>query len=57
VTVGLFFRKTKRVGRHSNVTLTKRGASVSTGARGVRISSRGWLTIGRGPLRFRKKLF
>jgi Protein of unknown function (DUF4236) len=55
--MGLFFRRTTRVARRANLTLTSRGISLSTGVKGARISSRGLLTLARGSVRFRKKLF
>ncbi len=55
--MGLFFRKTKQLGRGVNLNLSKRGASVSVGPRGFKISSRGRVSASKGGVRFTKKLF
>ena len=56
--MGFFFRKSKRVGKNTNVTVSKRGVSVSRKAGPVRVSSRGNVSfrLGKG-LGFRKKLW
>jgi hypothetical protein len=53
--VGLFYRKTKRVGG-ANVTLSKSGPSVSVGPKGFKVSSRGRLSLSKGGFRFTRKL-
>ena len=55
--MGLFFRKTKKVSRGVNLNLSKKGASVSAGPRGLKLSSRGRLSASKGGFRFTKKLF
>jgi hypothetical protein len=55
--VGLFFRKTKKLGRDVNLNISKTGPSVSAGPRGFKLSSRGRLSISKGGFRFTRKLF
>ncbi len=54
--MGLFYRKTKRIGS-SNVTVSKSGPSVSVGPKGLKVSSRGRLSLSKSGFRFTKKLF
>jgi hypothetical protein len=56
--MGIFFRKTKRVGKNTNVNLSKSGVSVSRKAGPVRVNSRGNVSIrlAKG-VSIRKKLF
>jgi Protein of unknown function (DUF4236) len=54
--MGLFFRKTKRIGG-ANLNLSKRGVSASVGPKGLKVSTRGRLSASRGGFRFVKKLF
>jgi hypothetical protein len=56
--MGLFFRKTKKAGKNTRVTLSNRGLSVSKKAGPLSVSSRGRVNVrlGKG-LNFRKKLF
>jgi len=48
--VGLIFRRTKRIGRHTTLNLSTRGASVSRRVGPLTVSSRGRvsLRLGRG---------
>lgn len=55
--VGLFYRKSKKLGRAGYLTISKRGPSVSVGPKGFKISSRGRLSLSKGGFRFTKKLF
>jgi len=56
--MGLFFRKSKRVGKTTRVNLSKSGASVSKKAGPVTVNSRGNVSfrVAKG-VSFRKKLF
>ena len=56
-TVGLFYRKTKKLGRGMNLNVSKRGPSVSAGPKGLKVSSRGRLSASKAGFRFTKKLF
>lgn len=55
--MGLFFRKTKKPSRSANLSLSNTGASVSAGPKGVKVSSRGRLSVSKGGFRFTMKLF
>ncbi len=55
--MGLFYRKSKKLGRAGYLTISKRGPSVSVGPKGFKISSRGRLSLSKGGFRFTKKLF
>jgi hypothetical protein len=54
--VGLFYRKTKKIGG-VNLNLSKKGVSVSAGPKGLKVSSRGRLSASKGGFRFTKKIF
>lgn len=56
--MGLFFRKTKKAGKNTRVTLSNRGVSASKKAGPLSVSSRGNMSVrlGKG-IGFRKKLF
>lgn len=56
--MGIYFRRSKSLGKSTRVNLTKTGASVSKKAGPLSINSRGRVTfrLGKG-LSFRKKLF
>ena len=56
--MGFFFRKTKKVGKSTNVTVSKKGVSASKKVGPLSVSSRGnvSLRLGKG-IGFRKKLF
>jgi len=43
--MGIFFRKTVKVGKNSRVNLSKSGASVSTKVGPVTLNSRGRVTV------------
>ena len=56
--MGFSFRKTRKIGKNTRVTVSKRGASVSKKVGPLSISSRGNVSVrlGKG-ISFRKKLF
>lgn len=55
--MGLFYRKTKKLGRGAYLNLSKKGASVSVGPKGLKLSSRGRVSASKRGFRFTKKLF
>jgi hypothetical protein len=55
--VGLFYRKTKKLGSGVNLNISKKGPSISVGPKGFKVSSRGRLSASRGGFRFTKKIF
>lgn len=54
--MGLFFRKTKRIGG-VNLTVSKRGVSGSAGPKGLKVNSRGRVSASKGGLRWTRKIF
>jgi Protein of unknown function (DUF4236) len=55
--MGLFCRKTKRVAAGVNMNLSKGGLGFSVGPKGVKVSTRGRLSVSKGGFRFTRKLF
>ncbi len=55
--MGLFYRKTKKIGRGVNLNVSKKGPSLSVGPKGFKVSTRGRASVSKKGFRFTKKLF
>jgi hypothetical protein len=55
--MGLFFRKTKKIAPGVNLNVSNRGLGLSVGPKGVKVSTRGRLSVSKRGFRFTRKLF
>lgn len=55
--MGFRFRKSFKIAPGIKVNVSKKGASLSAGAKGFRINSKGNASLTKGPISYHKKLF